>query len=180
MISISTPRLLLRPWKVDDETELVRLANRREIWINLRDLFPHPYRIENAIRWIQESLSKSNETQQHFAIEKEGSLLGGIGLSRFADVYANTAEIGYWLGVEHWGKGYATEAVGALSDWGFQFWHLARIQAGVFAGNLASSRVLEKAGYRLEARHAKGVFKDGHFLDEWLFVRLRPESVEGL
>ena len=97
----------------------------------------------------------------------------GIGVNRGSDVFAHSAEIGYWLGAEHWGRGYATEALIAASDYAFSELDLLRLEAGVFSSNPASARVLEKAGYRREGNQRRAVNKGGVLLDRWLYAKLR-------
>ncbi|HXI93435.1 MAG TPA: GNAT family N-acetyltransferase, partial [Blastocatellia bacterium] len=85
----------LRPWKPGDEESLVRHANSRVIWRNLRDAFPHPYTLANAQHWIRSANPATPVT--NFAIVVDGSAVGGIGLVLKDDVFRRSAEIGYWL-----------------------------------------------------------------------------------
>jgi RimJ/RimL family protein N-acetyltransferase len=89
------------------------------------------------------------------------------------DVHRFTAEIGYWVGEPFWGRGIATVAVERATAYGFAALSLERIEAPVFDGNLASARVLEKAGYSFEGRLRRSVFKDGRLLDSYLYARVR-------
>ena len=82
----------------------------------------------------------------NFAIVVSGEAIGGIGLRLGTDIFRRSAEIGYWLGEPFWGRGIATEAVGAVSQYAFESFDLCRLEAGVFEWNPASMRVLEKAG----------------------------------
>lgn len=168
---IKTERLLMRPWQKGDEGSLVALANNRNIWINLRDIFPLPYTLQEADRWIR--ICNESPFHHNFAVLNQEQLIGGIGLLRMGDVYRKTAEIGYWIGEPFWGTGFATEAVQAVTDWAFLNFDLYRIQAGVFEWNPASMRVLKKSGYHLEAKLQKAIHKDGKLIDEWMWVRLR-------
>jgi len=172
MEEIRTERLFLRPWRKDDEEPLVLLANNRKIWLNVRDLFPHPYTHEDAQNWIH--LSRTNPLHYNYAIQWTEHMIGGIGLHRMSDVYRRTVEIGYWIGEPFWGQGFATEAVRALSEWGFKSLDIVRIQAGVFEWNKASMRVLEKAGFHFESKLEKAITKEEKTVDEWLWVRLAP------
>jgi RimJ/RimL family protein N-acetyltransferase len=133
MTQIKTERLVLRPWKKGDEDSLVSLANNRKIWINVRDLFPHPYTHEDAQNWIH--LSKSNPLHHNFALQWKEHLIGGIGLHRLSDVYRRAAEIGYWIGEPFWGEGFCTEGVKAVTEWGFENLDLSN-QAGFSNINL--------------------------------------------
>ena len=82
--------------------------------------------------------------------------VGGIGIELGADVFRRSAEIGYWLGEPFWGRGIATEALRAVTDYAFETFDICRLEAGVFDWNPASARVLEKAGYTLEGRARRG------------------------
>jgi RimJ/RimL family protein N-acetyltransferase len=107
-------------------------------------------------------------------MEVNGEAVGGIGLEPQADVARRSAEIGYWLGEAYWGRGIATEAVRAVTDYGFAHGDLVRIYATVFEWNRASMRVLEKAGYQLEGRRRQAVTKDGQTIDDLLYAIIRP------
>jgi [ribosomal protein S5]-alanine N-acetyltransferase len=171
-VEIQCPRVLLRPWRRGDEPALVKHADNRKIWRNLRDRFPHPYRWSDAEEWIR-TIEDQGEPTLSFAIVLGGEPVGGIGFERFTDVEQRVAEIGYWLSEEHWGKGVATEAVAAATTYAFETFEIDRLYAGVFEWNPASCRVLEKAGYLLEARLRRSVFKDGQTIDRLLYVRFR-------
>jgi len=161
----------LREWKPGDAKSLVRHANNRKIWRNLRDAFPHPYTLADAKRWIKIANPTTPET--NFAIVVEGAAVGGIGLLLKNDVFRRSAEIGYWLGEEYWGRGIVTEAVRAVTDYAFETFDICRVYAGVFEWNPASIRVLEKAGYEFEGRMKKSVTKDGHTIDELIYAIIR-------
>ena len=154
-------------WK--DCDSLVRYANNRNVWLNLRDRFPHPYTKDDAQRWLEIATEIKPET--NFAIAVEGSAIGAIGFSVQSDVAYRSAEIGYWLGEEFWGRGIATEALMAVSDYAFASYDLCRLYAHVFEWNLASARVLEKSGYTLEGRLKKSVTKDKQTIDQLLYAR---------
>jgi len=109
-----------------------------------------------------------------FAVVVDGAAVGGISLEPGEDVFRRSAEIGYWLGEPFWGRGIATEAVRAVSDYAFATFDVCRLEAGVFSWNAASARVLEKAGYVLEGRCRQAVVKDGRLGDRLLYALLRP------
>src|SRR5215212_6414485 len=120
----------IRNWRRGDKQSLARHANNRKIWRNLRDLFPHPYTLADAQSWIDRA---SNETPAvNFAIAAEGEAVGGIGIVLQADVFRRSAEIGYWLGEEFWGRGIMTDALRAMTEYAFSNFDLCRIYAGVF------------------------------------------------
>lgn len=169
---LETERLILRPWRTDDEEALVRHANNRKVSINLRDHFPYPYTREHAREWIGRNLDPPSPPT-NLVIEHAGELIGGIGLVPLSDVSRFTAEVGYWLGEELWGRGFATEALRRITDYAFEHFSFERLEAWVFASNPASGRVLEKAGYEYEATLRRNAFKEGRFLDCHVYVRFR-------
>lgn len=161
----------LRSWRSGDEDSLVRHADDRDVWINLRDRFPHPYTRDDARAWLRLVADSTPET--NFAVAVAGEAVGGIGITLQDDVSRRSAEIGYWLGRSYWGRGIATAAVRALTDWAFAHFDLCRLYAGVFEWNPASARVLEKAGYVLEGRLRRSVTKDGRTIDQLLHALVR-------
>jgi RimJ/RimL family protein N-acetyltransferase len=170
-LELKLARSTLRPWRVGDEASLIRHANNRRVWRNLSRL-PHPYTTADAHAWIARASPQSPVTD--LAITVDGEAVGGIGVELGRDVFHRSAEIGYWLGEDYWGRGIATEAVRALTEYAFVTFDLCRLHAGVFEWNPASMRVLEKAGYTLEARHRKNVTKDGETIDRLVYALVRP------
>ena len=169
------PNLHLRPWRAGDEDALVPLANDRAVWRNMTERFPHPYTAADAAFWLGIA-NERPEDQAQFAVLRDGALVGGVGFDRKTDLHTRTAEIGYWVGREHWGRGIATEALTLATAAAFEHFDFVRLQAGVLGWNTPSCRVLEKAGYALEARHARLGFKDGEVTDIHLYVRLRDAT----
>jgi [ribosomal protein S5]-alanine N-acetyltransferase len=161
----------LREWNESDVKSLVEHANNYNVWINLKDLFPHPYTEDDAREWIR--VCNSFDVNTNFAIVINSKAAGGIGVHFFEDVYKYSAEIGYWLGEKYWGKGIATEAVGRMISFVFENFDINRIFARVFDWNLASMKVLENNGFQSEARLRKQVFKDGVFADEIIYGLLK-------
>lgn len=157
----------LRPWRNSD---INHLANNKKIWDNVRDYFPHPYTLKNAEDWIAGVEGK--KPVSHFAIEVEGRLAGGTGVILKEDVARISAEIGYWLGEEFWGKGVGTEAIRLLLEIIVKdFPEIIRVYAETFAFNKASMKVLEKNGFHLECIRKKAVIKNGIILDDYVWVK---------
>ena len=171
-MEITLERCTLRPWRRGDELSLVRYANNRNVWRNLRDRFPHPYTAADADAWLTHVSAQSPVAS--FAIVVDGHAVGGIGLEPGTDVHRRSAEIGYWLGEPFWGRGIATEALRAVTEYAFRTFDICRLEAAVFEWNPASARVLEKAGYRLEGRARLAVTKDGRTGDRLLYALVRP------
>jgi ribosomal-protein-alanine N-acetyltransferase len=161
----------IRPWRHGDEQSLVRHANNRKIWLNVRDRFPHPYTLADAEKWIKHATTEKSSAD--FAIAVDDAAVGGISIFLQTDIFRRSAEIGYWLGEEFWGRGIATEAVRAMTEYAFSNYDICRIYAGVFEWNPASMRVLEKAGYEFESRAKKSATKDGQTIDEFIYAIVR-------
>ena len=172
-MELKTPRTLIRPWQLGDEAALVQHANNRNVWRNLRDVFPHPYTQQDAQEWIQRASTAEPITS--FAIVIDGVAAGGIGFIPRGDVHRHTVGLGYWLGEEYWGRGLMTEAVCAITGYAFQNAEVHRLYACVYAWNPASARVLEKAGYTLEGRMRQHATKDGEKVDELIYGLLRED-----
>jgi [ribosomal protein S5]-alanine N-acetyltransferase len=161
----------LRSWEWRDRDAIVRHANNRNVSINLRDHFPFPYTHADARNWLETVVGLKPETT--FAITLHDGAIGGIGFTIQNDVGHRSAEIGYWLGEEFWGRGIATEALVAVTEHAFSTYDLCRIFAHVFDWNPASARVLEKAGYEFEGRLRKSVTKDGRTIDALIYAIIR-------
>jgi RimJ/RimL family protein N-acetyltransferase len=159
---------MLRPWRIGDQTSLVRHADDREIWLNLRDQFPHPYTPADADAWI--ALASSRHPPASLAVEVESQAVGGVSLRLHDDVERVSAELGYWLGRAFWNSGVMTAAVRAMTQYGFEQFALTRIYAMPFAANVASQRVLEKAGYTREGVLRRSAIKGGIVIDQVLFA----------
>ena len=159
---------VLRPWREGDEPSLVRHANDYEVWRRLRDRFPRPYTYADAEQWIANV--QRQDPQTHFAIEVHGGATGGIGLELGSDIERRSAEMGYWLGQDFWGRGITTAAVRALSRYGFETLNLTRIFAVPFTSSSASIRVLEKCGYVREGTMRRSAIKEGVVLDQVLYA----------
>jgi RimJ/RimL family protein N-acetyltransferase len=163
----------IRDWLPGDASSLARHANNRKVWRNLRDAFPHPYRYEHAVDWL--NMVKRQDPRVFFCIASEADeAIGGIGFSRQADVERFGAELGYWLSEEYWGRGITTRAVEAVTQHAFDVHGLRRVYALPLAWNPASARVLEKAGYQLEGRLRSSVYKDGQWVDQFLYAKINP------
>ncbi|HME88818.1 MAG TPA: GNAT family protein [Chthoniobacterales bacterium] len=162
-------RCTIRDYRPDDAESLAKHANNRKVWLGLRDAFPHPYTIEDAKNFLQGSIA--GLPRIHFCVEINGEAAGGIGLRPGKDVHRRTAEFGYWLAEEYWGKGIMSEVVPAFVDYCFKEFSLNRIFAMPHSNNPASARVLEKAGFVLEGRLRKNVVKDGQILDSLLYAK---------
>ncbi len=161
----------VRSWRADDAAAIAHHANNYNVWRNLRDRFPHPYTRVDAEAWLHRVCHAVPETD--FALDVGGAAIGGIGFTIQEDIHRHSAELGYWLGEEFWGRGIATQAVRAVTSYAFATHDLYRLYAGVFEWNHASRCVLEKAGFACEGRLRQSVVKDGQFIDQFLYAITR-------
>jgi RimJ/RimL family protein N-acetyltransferase len=157
----------VRSWEAGDAISLVRHANNRRIWMNLRDRFPSPYTARDAAAFIQRARNTRPETS--FAIVVDDKAAGGVGFMLNQDIERVSAEIGYWLGESLWGRGISTEAVRAVTAYAIEQHGLTRVYAVPFTHNVASCRVLEKAGYVREGQMRRSAIKDGVVYDQYLY-----------
>lgn len=163
--------LRVRSWHKDDLKALVRHANNPKIAANLRDQFPHPYTRRDGIDFLE--YARIQEPECSFAIEYGSEAVGGVGFLIGRDIARMSAEMGYWLSEELWGRGIATRAVTAMSDWAFESYNLTRVFAMAFSHNAGSIRVLEKAGFEREGLLRRSAVKQSVVLDQVLFAKVR-------
>jgi RimJ/RimL family protein N-acetyltransferase len=155
----------------DDIAALVKYGNNRNIWLNLTDKFPHPYKQKNAEQWL-EYVAATNE-ERVYAIATPDEAIGTISIHYKHGVDRLGGELGYWLGEPFWGQGIATSAVKRTVKVTFETTDLIRIYAHFYHSNPASGRVLEKAGFQLEGRLKNAVIKDGKILDVLVYAVLK-------
>ncbi|MCJ1381699.1 hypothetical protein MMC17_004810 [Xylographa soralifera] len=188
--------IALRPWRPTDAPSLARSADNRKIWQNLRDAMPSPYTLADAEWWISRCTNHTNWphvlTYDANGTEHQGArrsadyalihtsdngqdhAIGSIALVMGSDVARRTAELGYWLAEEWWGKGVMSEAVVEFCGWAWgAFPGLVRIHADIYDYNEKSRRVLTKAGFAFEGRERLGFYKDGKLGDVLLFGLVR-------
>ena len=139
---LETKRLALRAPQLEDAKTVAMLANDRRIAENTARI-PHPYREADATSFIAGANKPAGDALFLITL-RDGTIVGSCGLM----LQDETPELGYWLGVPYWGKGYATEALHALIDYAFTDLGHAALQAGARVTNPASRRVLEKCGFQ--------------------------------
>jgi [ribosomal protein S5]-alanine N-acetyltransferase len=160
----------LRPWRKDDAQQLASIANNRKVWLNVRDRFPHPYTVMDAMQWIQIQIEE--KPFLNFCIEYQGKVAGSIGVMPKEDVYRKTIELGYFIGEPFWGKGIGAKAVGLIIEYIEKEFDVVRIFAEVFEHNKASMKILMKNGFHLEGIRKQSVIKDGVIMNDYVWVRL--------
>jgi RimJ/RimL family protein N-acetyltransferase len=163
--------LRVRDWRRDDLDALLRYANNPSIAANLRDQFPYPYTRRDGLDYL--NYVRSMDVPTSFAVEYGGEAVGGIGFKLGVDIARRSVEMGYWLAEPFWGRGLTTRAVTAASDWAFDYYKVVRIFATVFSHNVASLRVLEKAGFQREGILRRSAIKNGVILDQVMYAKVR-------
>jgi ribosomal-protein-alanine N-acetyltransferase len=158
----------VRSWRLGDAEAIVRHANNRKIWLNLRDRFPYPYSHRDAETYLRHVVMM--QTEINFAIDLAGEAVGGLGFVPGTDVERHSAEVGYWLGESVWGRGIATAALKGSTRYAIEAYGLWRVFAVPFSENAASIRVLEKAGFLREGLMRRSAVKDGRILDQVLYA----------
>lgn len=164
---------VLREWRAGDLESMARNANNINVWNNLRDGFPHPYSIADAQAFFE--VVKGRPYQMEFIIIVDGQAVGNIGFfPQGNDVERFSAEIGYFIGEEYWGRGIVSSAVRLLvEEYIFKHTDIVRVFTAVYDYNTGSQRVLEKAGFTRIGRFRKAAFKNGRFIDEIAYERVR-------
>ena len=174
--TLVTERLVLRPLRGEDAAAVAAGAGDRRVARFLVQV-PSPYPIALARRWVHGRIEwweiGRGVTLAIAKREAPEQLLGTVSLRRFAR--DRRAELGYWLAAPAWGQGFATEAAQSVVEFGFRDCALARIYAQVFAGNLPSTRVLEKLGMAHEGVKRQHVRKGRRLHDIALYGLLRDE-----
>ncbi|MDL2259061.1 GNAT family N-acetyltransferase [Eubacteriales bacterium OttesenSCG-928-K08] len=165
----------LRPWVYEDAHDIAQAINNPKILNNLRDGIPYPYTKEDGLAFISETLSAPAGSQYSWAVEIEGKAAGSIGIFRQQNIHFRTAELGYYIAEPYWGQGIVSKAVKQACDIVFDTTDIIRIFAEPFAHNLASCRVLEKAGFLREGLLRKNAVKNGAVIDMYMYSILADE-----
>ena len=174
--TIVTARLILRPWKAEDAPDVARLAGRREI-ADTTISIPHPFSEQQARDWLaarSNPPSAGKEASFAMTTTADGRLIGAVGLLNI-DTEHSLTELGFWIGVEWWGQGYATEATRAVVHFVFSQLNLNRFYAHHMVRNPASGRVLEKIGMKREGLLRQRVRKWDRFEDVVLMAVLHED-----
>lgn len=171
---LKTTRLILRPFLLSDADRVQELAGDKEVASTTLTI-PHPYEDGIAEQWIEMHESEfSNGNGVTFAItNKDDGLIGCIGLG--ITKTHRRAELGYWIGRVYWNKGYCSEAVDAVIQYGFEKLKLNKIHAKYFMRNPASGRVMVKSGMKYDGTLRQEVIKDDKYEDLAVYSILREE-----
>lgn len=163
----------IRKWKLSDATDLSAAISNKRVQQNLRDGLPYPYTEQDGIDYISAMLSADENETFAFAITVGSKVIGSISVFRQENIHKLTAELGYYIAEEYWGKGIMTEAVKKICEYVFSESDIIRIYAEPFANNAASCRVLEKAGFQYEGTLKNNAIKNGKVIDMKMYSLLK-------
>ena len=165
----------IRRWELSDARDLATALSNKKIQDNLRDGLPYPYTEQDGKEFISAMLAANENDTFAFAITVNGKVIGSIGAFRQVNIHRQTAELGYYIAEEYWGKGIMTEAVKQLCDYVFSNTDIIRIYAEPFAYNIGSCRVLEKAGFQYEGTLRSNALKNGNVFDMKMYSKLKTD-----
>ncbi len=165
----------IRKWNLSDAGDLAAALSNKKIQDNLRDGLPYPYTIKDGEDFISAMLSADENETFSFAVTADDRVIGSIGVFRQGNIHRQTAELGYYIAEEYWGKGIMTEAVKQICKYVFEKSDIIRIYAEPFAYNTASCRVLEKAGFQQEGTLRDNAVKNGKVVDMKMYALLKSE-----
>ena len=168
----------IRKWELSDAKDLAAALSNKKVQDNLRDGLPYPYTEQDGKDFISAMLSADENETFAFAIMVDDKVVGSIGIFRQGNIHSQTAELGYYIAEEYWGKGIMTEAVKQICEYVFANSDIIRIYAEPFAYNIASCRALEKAGFQYEGTLRSNAVKNGKVIDMKMYSLLKEEIKE--
>ena len=165
----------IRKWELSDAKDLAVALSNKKVQDNLRDGLPYPYTVQDGKEFISAMLSADENETFAFAIMVDDKVVGSIGIFRQGNIHSQTAELGYYIAEEYWGKGIMTEAVKQICEYVFDNSDIIRIYAEPFAYNIASCRVLEKVGFQYEGTLRNNAVKNSKVIDMKMYSLLKEE-----
>ena len=168
----------IRKWELSDAKDLAAALSNKKVQDNLRDGLPYPYTEQDGKEFISAMLSADENETFAFAIMVDNMVIGSIGIFRQGNIHRQTAELGYYIAEEYWGKGIMTEAVKQICEYIFAKSDIIRIYAEPFAYNIASCRVLEKVGFQYEGTLRNNAVKNSKVIDMKMYSLLKAEIKE--
>lgn len=166
----------IRKWNLSDAPDLAAALSNPNVQDHLRDGLAYPYTVQDAQEYISAMLCSDATKTFAFAVVAEGKVTGSIGVFRQENIHRQTAELGYYLAEEYWGNGLMTQAVRQICSFVFEQSDILRIYAEPFAYNIASCRVLEKAGFTCEGTLRQNAVKNGRVLDMKMYALLKGNT----
>lgn len=174
--TLETERLILRPFQLSDAKDVQRLAGHELIAATTATV-PHPYLDGMAEQWIsghEQAFNNGTDVQFCITLKSTGEVIGCIDLFTISKVHQR-AEMGYWIGVDYWSKGYGTEAANAIAKFAFQDLKLNKLIARHMAINPASGKIMMKIGMQKEGYLRQHIIKNNQFMDMVEYGLLKDE-----
>jgi [ribosomal protein S5]-alanine N-acetyltransferase len=170
---LQSARLRLRGLVESDAQDLQRHADDEQVWRNMFEGFPRPYTLADAISWCTHGAHDA-KMGYVWGIESDANIIGCVGVRQDEGWLRCNAEVGYWIGRNHWGNGVAPEALGLVMAWAeSNLQDVTRIYAPIFSWNNASQSVVQKNGFVKEAILPKSAIKAGQIIDRVVWAKYR-------
>lgn len=166
----------IRKWELSDARDLAVSLSNKKVQNNLRDGLPYPYMEQDGKDFISAMLSADENETFAFAITVDNIAVGSISVFRQGNIHRRTAELGYYIAEDYWGRGIMTEAVRQICEYVFGNSDIIRIYAEPFAYNISSCRVLEKAGFQYEGTLRSNAVKNGKVIDMKMYSKIKELS----
>ena len=161
-----------------DKAALCKYLQAKEIHDNTLTI-PHPYHESDAEEWLRLRLDHNLRVGAEVSLairNRNDEMIGSVGADNLEPGSSHRGELGYWLAVPYWGRGIMTDALRAYINYAFEQLQVTRLVANVFESNLASSRVLERSGFKLEGRLRQHYLKNGRLMDARVYGLLKDEA----
>ena len=169
---IKTKDFQIRPFKKGDEASLQKNINNKKIY-RYSLTIPYPYTKEHANFWVKHNLEltkKKSKVEAHFALDKNKEVIGGLS---FQDIKKSKAELAYWIAEQYWGTGIMQKAIEAFVTYGFTKLKLQCMYVLIFPDDPYSANTLERAGFKYEKTLKQNAKKEGKYIDEKMYVKMK-------
>lgn len=166
----------IREWRLSDAVDLAMALSNKKVQDNLRDGLPFPYTEKDSLVYINAMLTADKNDTFAFAVTVDDKAIGSIGVFRQGNIHRLTAELGYYISEEYWGNGIMTEAVKQICKYVFKNSDIIRIYAEPFSYNIASCRVLEKAGFQFEGLLRQNAIKNNKVIDMKMYALIKEQT----
>jgi RimJ/RimL family protein N-acetyltransferase len=175
--TLTGARTTLRALQASDAPAIQRHADDTQVWQTLFEGFPSPYTMADAIAWCEGGWQMRAGEEVVWAVTRGGEAIGCISVRPDTGWLRCNAEVGYWIGREHWGRGITAEALGLVADWAFDAYpELTRLYAPIFEQNARSQAVARKAGFQLEGAMPLSAIKAGRVIGRVVYARYRAPA----
>lgn len=166
----------LRPYLLSDEHALATMANNPKVSMNLKDIFPCPYTIQDAKNYLNYIIQNNHPNMIEYAITIDEQFAGAISITFGQDIFSHIAEIGYWLGEPYWHQGIMKKVVAIIVKYIFSNYDTKIIKAKIFSRNVSSKKVLQANNFKHLVTLNNHAYKHGEFLDLELYELTRKDD----